>query len=232
MFAGIFQKVGCFLTLSLMRFPLFTEKTPLLLLAGNCKFGNSCRFVHEILADKPIPEVLCIECGTIHKGMPIERCLHTGEIGERRKGGWSSELSKWVCCDCTDKQSRVCVRHTSKDCDCYPKCSECGSAEHTSPMKSWFNLSIISYNFDLISAFALCISYHTGSYHIGRMGGWTPAEDGMAADWHCCGCDDSNNFLGCDNHNEAEKCACFHCTECGSPEHRYPLPACRHRGSG
>ena len=53
----------------------------------------------------------------------------------------------------------------------------------------------------------------------------------MAADWHCCGCDDPNNTLGCDNHDQ-QKCACFHCTECGSTEHRYPLPTCRHSGSG
>ena len=82
-----------------------------------------------------------------------------------------------------------------------------------------------------LNVYVYVISYHTGCYNIGRSGGWTPAEDGMAADWHCCGCDDPNNSLGCDNH-EQRKCACFHCRECGSTEHEYPLPTCRHSGSG
>jgi hypothetical protein len=55
-------------------------------------------------------------------------------------------------------------------------------------------------------------SYHKGDWYSGRTGGWTPWVDGMEADWHCCGCDDSRS-KHCMEHKVFRTCRCYNGTD-------------------
>ncbi len=152
----------------------------------------SCNQLHD-LTDKP----LCSECGRNELNgkshwKPLPQCYHVIDSLipiSQRKGGLSTDKTQFRCCGCRNvngtTRSLTCDTHKCRKCSC-PYCRECGSNSHTSPLPS---------------------CYHTGWWHVGRSGGWTPAEDGMAADWHCCGCDDHDS-KGCDEHRQRQ-CSCF-----------------------
>lgn len=163
---------------------------------GFCRAPN-CTLIHD-LTEKP----MCSECGTNDHGgishwKPLPACLHLIDSPiprDARKGGLAEDEMSFRCCGCRSF-SVSCDAHKQHKCSC-PYCCECGSTEHIEP-------------------FPEC--YHTGDFievrHLEAMGrkyrhgGWTPYVDGMAADWHCCGCDDFSNKL-CENHRK-RLCSCY-----------------------
>jgi hypothetical protein len=150
-----------------------------------------CRKVHD-LAGKGV----CSECGTNKYSnkthwKPLPECFHlrdTAIPSELRKGGLTADRKAFKCCGCKDVSDRNygCSYHRGRSCRC-PRCPECESESHLTPTKE---------------------CYHVGMWGPARIGGWTPSEEGMAADWHCCGCSDNGN-RHCDDHRIHRSCGCF-----------------------
>jgi hypothetical protein len=158
---------------------------------GYC-LNDSCPKVHDMTG-----KGLCPECGWstingVSHWKPTPECFHIRDSAvpsEKRKGGLTADHKAFKCCGCTDIDrdgNRSCAFHNGGSCSC-PLCRECGQRDHTSPRPE---------------------CYHTGWWDRERIGGWTPAMDGMVADWHCCGCDDHRNN-NCDNHNIHKSCSCY-----------------------
>lgn len=92
------------------------------------------------------------------------------------------QMADIVCFHCKQKGS-----HFTHKC-LTPRCPECGSIDHSTPI--------------------MWQCRHTGSFNRGRVGGWDPALEGMAADWHCCGCDDRTS-KHCAAHRIFRSCSCY-----------------------
>lgn len=174
------------------------------LTTGTCSYGASCRYVHSERSKSekrcrqysasgrctrpnclyqhvdPPPCSVC-GCNPGHRGelCPAVPCPHCHKTGTGHHPQACPELPCHYCSK---------PGHPSDNCP-VPRCCECGSIEHAQPQPECF---------------------HTGWYTpLRRMGGWTPAMDGMAADWHCCGCDDRSS-RSCAAH-KSRTCKCYPC---------------------